>query len=439
MIAAVALGAVACQNDIDDNLSPEQNGESVSIRVTLNDATKVALSDFVEDKGYKLDFEEGDQLFVFAGSGHEAEGYYFEYTKPEGEDTYVFTCSAEGVSAIVGTYQYIYYQGGREGATDAFGNYADQTIKGVFIEGYGKIGTTPIAMKMAPVLKFKSAYPVLIEASNWVFNGYKRATSVDTENWVYISTHGAYTIDITATINGKPAWVKGVNGAEDKATGTLTLAMEYNKIYNLGELIPEPVIADVANIEIDGDFSDWEAVTTNVATLAAGATSYTAVKTLKAYATSTHFYFYVEYDATDVENMHINMDLDLNSATGTQQAWMWSNKSNFRLQVSPYSYNDDHSTQTISESPYWSRKYWTTDWVTDSEVTVDDCTIVKLGNGNHAIEFSIPRSTNINTSITGESVGIGYYMDKGSYGSWAIPGYLPQNGSLLVIPVPAAE
>lgn len=425
MTAVVALGAVACDNAIDENLGTT---EGVSITVTIDEATRVALGDLEEGKGYKLSFEEGDQLFVFAGSGKEAEGYYFDYEKTAGADTYVFTCTADGVQAIVGSYMYIYYQGGRKGATDAFGNNADQTIKGAFIKGEGVIGgSTSISMKVAPLLKLKSAYPVTITASDWVFNGSKAVTTVATDEWVYISTHTARTVTITATIKGEPAVVKG----SGKVTGEKELAMEYNKIYNLGELDVKP--EEVADgdpagiaISIDGDFADWANITKNVATVAEDA-QYGDVTVLKAYTDKDNVYVYASVKSYDATYSHMSILLDLDNDPNTGGGHWFAGEFAEVYLANGYLRSNSGSVKT-----YTSESYSVWDSASSALVagTANYTAKVALNGTNLEVEVAFPR-TELNALIQSPNIGVCAY----SLTAWSPSGILPAVGKTLVIPV----
>jgi hypothetical protein len=425
--AAVALGAVACQNDVNDAVTPEQEGEGVSIRVTIADQTRVALGDFEEGKGYKFIFEEGDVLMVTKGSGS-TENYYFTYTKAIGEDTYEFTCTADGVSSLVGSYLYFYYQGGRKDVTDTFGNKDDQTIKGALVKGEGVIGDEPITMNVAPLLKVKSAYPVTITASDWVFNGYNSITTKATDEWVYISTHTARTVTITATIKGQPAVVK----SSGKVTGEMSLTMEYNKIYNLGELdvMPEepeePVEGDTGvEITIDGTFADWANVTKIAATLPADATKNVICKTLKAYADAENIYGYMEVAVENSVKFIMTLDLDNDPSTGSHN-WMLPNVNGEVL----------ISSCILCEAgaPYSAPFRWG-GYSVGSHEMVNSSAATTIADGLVAVEFAIARES-INSLITGPNVGIGV----ATYGTSGQPsGMMPHDGNALVFPVPAAE
>ena len=54
--AIVALGAVACQNDINEGVTPEQEG--FSINVTIADQTRVALGNLDEETKQRKNLKE---------------------------------------------------------------------------------------------------------------------------------------------------------------------------------------------------------------------------------------------------------------------------------------------------------------------------------------------------------------------------------------------
>ena len=233
MIAAVALGAVACDNAIDDNLTPEQNGESVSIRVKLPD-TRVSLGDYEEGKGYKLSFDEGDELYVASGWSKEG-GYYFTYTAQEG-DEYIFTCTADGVQSIVGTYRYAAYLGGKTQADGAYKFYCDtaaESPKGiVMVVDTHTFGTAPLTFRVAPMLKFNADAPVTIEATKGVFRDGSTKTSYTTK------TTGEVYVPL-CEVNGETTFTFSIN---KQVIGKKTLDLAWNgKIYNFGTFeTPEP-------------------------------------------------------------------------------------------------------------------------------------------------------------------------------------------------------
>ena len=429
MSAVVALGAVACENTFNDNLD---TNNKVSITVVIDETTKVALGELEEGLGQKVKFELNDELLVNRGSGS-TENYYFTCTEVNG-DEYTFTCEAEGVSSIKGHYLYFYYQGGRKGVADLFGNKEDMTIKGAFLKGEGTLtGSGSIKMKMAPLLKLKSAYPVTVTASDWVFNGYNTITTAGGDEWVYISTHTARTVAITATINGRPAVVK----SSGKVTGELQLAMEYNKIYNLGELDEQPKEPEIAvdgdpagiAIAIDGKFADWANITQNVVTVADGAT-YNSIKTLKAYTDANNVYLYMEFDMTNpTYHIGVLVDADNDQTTGGSYG---SSKipATGEIMLNNYCVGDGSN---ILNFAVWSPSFrtWTNgDWAS-TDTSIESAAPVVLDNGLYAAELAISRA---NVNVTAKNIGVAVY----SLANWGYSGVLPtpcESGNVLVIPV----
>lgn len=425
--AVVALGATACQNDINDNITSEGQ-ESLSISVTIADQTRVSLGDYEEGKGYKLSFEEGDQLYIVTGwADSTEEGYYFDYTKQE-DDTYVFTCTADGVSGIVGDWKGVYYLGGRKNAVGAYGNTAEESLKGVFMKGAGEIGgSTPISLEVAPVLKLKSDYPVTITASNWIFcNGTKSYTTQKTGEWIYLAANTDGTYTLTATIKGKPAVVK----SSGKVTGELTLDMEYNKIYNLGELdvMPEESVdGDPAGLEIaiDGVFTDWDAITTNVVTVADDA-AYGDITVLKAYADKDNVYVYASVKSYDATYSHMSILLDLDNDNGTGGGhWFPGNFAEVFVE-NGYLRSSSGSVKTFTNDSY-------SEWDSASNALVSATATytakVVLNGTNLDVEVALPRAS-FDAHIKTPNIGVCVY----SLTAWAPSGILPAEGT-LVIPV----
>lgn len=401
MSAVVALGAVACENTFNDNLD---TNNKVSITVVIDETTKVALGELEEGLGQKVKFELNDELLVNRGSGS-TENYYFTCTEVNG-DEYTFTCEAEGVNSIKGHYLYFYYQGGRKGVADLFGNKEDMTIKGALLKGEGTLtGSGSIKMKMAPLLKLKSAYPVTVTANDWVFNGYNTITTAGGDEWVYISTHTARTVAITATINGRPAVVK----SSGKVTGELQLAMEYNKIYNLGELDEQPkepeiaVDGDPAGIAIaidDGTFTDWANITKNVANLPAEATEKTNIKTLKAYADANNIYGYVEFAVVeDNVKFVMGIDLDNDAATGSSN-WLLTNVKGCELIISSGTFIES-GTFALYSAPFAYANFSVGD-----KTMVTSTGATSIGDGLAAVEFAIAREK-LNEYMTSPNIGLG--------------------------------
>ena len=88
--AIVALGAMACQNEVDESINPNTQSEGLSFTATINQDTKVAW------EGLTPSWEVGDVVIIENREIVE-KGFKFVY---DGEK---FTCTEEGVEALVGT------------------------------------------------------------------------------------------------------------------------------------------------------------------------------------------------------------------------------------------------------------------------------------------------------------------------------------------------
>ncbi len=419
--AIVALGAVACQNDIEEGVKPEQQGESVSICVTIDEPTRVALGDFEEGKGYKLSFEEGDQLCVtdaWGGYGDERD-FWFTYTKTDG-DSFVFTCKTEGVSAIVGQPMSVFYLGcGVAGQ----GVLCDSSagLDGIVMDGStDALGQSAISLSAAPVLKLTSDYLVTLTTSknafalikSWGIGQYNTYTTTSTGT-TYIPLFAKGEMTLSATVKGEVV----------KST---TVTLEKNKIYNLGTIdAPEEVLADgdAAGIEIaiDGVFTDWANITKNVATVADGAT-YASMKTLKTYADKDNIYVYVEIEkVSDVLHMGVFLDLDNDQATGgTYTDCRWTGTGDALMK-----------NQCIYNSALIQYK-WGSNTIYENGAEVGTFTIngamPVLENGVLYAEFAISRAEL--PTISTKNIGVAAYV----LSNWGASGVLPATGT-LVIPV----
>lgn len=237
--AIVALGAVACQNDIDENIDNNQQTEGYSIKVTIDEQTRIDLGEADADNKRKLTFTEGDVLVVRSGHS-EGTNYLFEYAKAEG-DVYTFTCETEGVNSLVGTKPHIFYLGGlHESADDliSYGiicNTAAETISGIGMYAndtchsstFGDENNT-VTLFAHPILKFTAYEPVTFKSTNpsmfFNNNAWAKEYTTKTTGEIYlpiIESNGE--IEVTVT-------------TESGFNKTLTMAFEENKIYNLGEI-----------------------------------------------------------------------------------------------------------------------------------------------------------------------------------------------------------
>ena len=244
--AIVALGAVACQNDINEGVTPEQEG--FSINVTIADQTRVALGNLDEEtKQRKLTFTEGDVLVV-REEFQKGTNYFFTYTKGEG-DVYTFTCEQEGVNSLVGKTPYVFYLGGlHEQADDlktygAFCNTAAENISGIGMSANptcysGKFGDKDctISLETLPVLKFTAQEAVTISSEDnaslfFVNNSWANTYTTTTIGEIYLPVISSGS-DCTVTVTTESGFNK-----------SFTETLDWGKIYNLGE-IKKPAVSE---------------------------------------------------------------------------------------------------------------------------------------------------------------------------------------------------
>lgn len=237
--AIVALGAVACQNDINEGVTPEQEG--FSINVTIADQTRVALGNLDEEtKQRKLTFTEGDVLVV-REELQKGTNYFFTYTKGEG-DVYTFTCEQEGVNSLVGKTPYVFYLGGlHEQADDlknygAFCNTAAENISGIGMSANptrysGKFGDKDctISLEILPVLKFTAQEAVTISSEDnaslfFVNNSWANTYTTTTIGEIYLPVISSGS-DCTVTVTTESGFNK-----------SFTETLGCGKIYNLGTI-----------------------------------------------------------------------------------------------------------------------------------------------------------------------------------------------------------
>lgn len=238
--AIVALGAVACQNDIDENIDNNQQTEGLSIKVTIDEQTRVELGQ-LEDNKRKLTFTEGDVL-VARANRQSGTSYFFTYTKTEG-DVYTFTCTAEGVSSLVGTKPCFFYLGGLHEQADeltiygSLCNTAAEDLSGIGLsatsydfdhnnKNLGEEGHM-VSLHALPLLKFTANEPVTFKSTNpsqFFVNGWADSYTTKKTGEIYLpimTSGGECTVTVTTE--------SGFNKA-------FTTMFEENKIYNLGTI-----------------------------------------------------------------------------------------------------------------------------------------------------------------------------------------------------------
>ncbi len=193
--AIVALGAVACENEGMENITPEVNGDTVSFVANI-DNTKTDLD------GLQTIWAEGDVITV-TWNGKD---YDFKNTK---EALNVFSHTAEGLSKIEGADVVAWYN--KAGVDSSAGTAGAQ------LYAEGSFGELSFEIKSA-FLKFTTTEEVVL-AGEGLFNNAKDS---------YTGT------DVLVAINAVESTLSySIGSVQCKS---LTKNFEPGKIYNLGEL-----------------------------------------------------------------------------------------------------------------------------------------------------------------------------------------------------------
>lgn len=306
--AIVALGAVACQNDIEDSINNGQQTEGVSIKVTIAEQSRVALGEVEADGRRKLSFTEGDVLVV-RSDWQSGDNYLFTYTKKEG-DVYTFTCADEGVSSLVGTQPNIFYLGGLSEQADVdaitssgavcrteaedisgIGMYSNPSMQSGNLGEEGYV----VTLGAQPLLKFTANEPVTFKSERYPFfvNGesVEEYTTKQTGE-IYLPVLSSSGIKITMTVTTESGFNKSFESVLDE-----------NKIYNLGTIeapapqtykvyvIAQPKSAQAAWTTVN--FYTWEDGTENNTAAWPGNNITSQKETINDYT-----YNYYEYPAT---------------------------------------------------------------------------------------------------------------------------------------------
>ena len=241
--AIVALGAVACQNDIDENIENNQQTEGISVKVTIAEQTRVALGELDAENKRKLTFTEGDQL-VATLDRQNGTKYIFTYTKVEG-DVYTFTCNDQGVSELIGTKPNFYYLGGLDAGTcttyNSVCNTAAEDITGVGMYAAGAEWDQPngnlgdeghtVNLHVLPLLKFTANESVKFEsdfASLFFVDGWNSSYTTTKTGEIYLPIMPSSGIECEVTVTTESGFNK-----------TFKKVFNENTIYNLGTIAKE--------------------------------------------------------------------------------------------------------------------------------------------------------------------------------------------------------
>lgn len=239
--AIVALGAVACQNDIEEGIDAGQQTEGLSITANIGDMTRVAVEDS-DDANYdkKLTWEGNETLTT-----DKINGVSYEFTNtPEAPHT--FTCTQDGVeAAFAGIEETTFYFN-----DDVYtsGDYSLATDnKSFYLMGEYTKGSTSVEMELwYAVFHFTCDEPVTLKYYNptigqlWGWNSEYTFPAGEHYVGAYVSNNGAeHTLE---------AWIDGV------MVKSITREFPSSKIYNLGHIEPEVCIFGIV-----GEHQGWDA------------------------------------------------------------------------------------------------------------------------------------------------------------------------------------
>lgn len=231
MSAVVAFGAMACQNDIDENVTPGEggNGEKVSFVAEVGDVTRVAIGDKDDDYGYPITLEAGDELTVQCYNSVTGErGKPYTFTTDDGTN---FSCDDDGVSELIGN-QVIIYNGNADTFCSLCG--IDGINLNALVNPFDANSTITLGVVNA-VLMFESEYDVTFNSTGVLFSydtecGLNPANNVNSlkipasEGVHYVAVGGDVTTDLSYSID------------EVECKKIEDYTFEPGKLYNLGTL-----------------------------------------------------------------------------------------------------------------------------------------------------------------------------------------------------------
>ncbi len=248
MGAVVAFGAMACQNDIDENVTPGEggNGEKVSFVAEIGDVTRVAIGD-KEDGKYRITLDENDVLiaqYYKSDTEEWSTAYTFETT--DGKN---FSCETPGVSELIGKQVTI-----NNRAVTSFCSLCgvDGFQLRANVASFGDNSNITLEVAHA-VLMFESEYDVTFNTTTDGFfsigmdcpnkqpdDNQNSITIPASEGVHYIAVNGGKEADLSYSI-------------DDVECKEITTTFEGGKLYNLGTL-EKPSAWSVV-----GGFQDWDA------------------------------------------------------------------------------------------------------------------------------------------------------------------------------------
>ena len=233
--AIVALGAVACQNEVDENINPNTQNDVVSFTVSFDDNTRIALGT-VENGEASFVFEGNETLYLDYNSNT------FEFTNtPENRNT--FTGEGEGLSEIFNNNYYVTITN-NTGADLQLASRAYETFgEAAYFRFYGSInGDVTLSLNNYVIHCTTGADDVTLYCDYYDGGDDTAPESLELdangEYWINLENAYANEINVSYKINDTTVKEATLNAKVNNAYGY--------KIFNLGTLSTDMTIANVA-------------------------------------------------------------------------------------------------------------------------------------------------------------------------------------------------
>lgn len=227
MCAVVAMGAMACQNDVDTDITPNENGsEKVSFVAEIGDMTRVSIGGAKDDdKGYPITLDADDVLTVQLHNGGELGGNTYVFKTTDGVN---FSCEADDVSELLTGEVYAYL-----GDIDSFCSFCG--IDGINLSGIGNLsGETPkITLGInSAVLTFESSMDVTFHSTAGIFSDICGNDGFESGEQITITAEdGVRYMAIAGGVSTTFSY-----SIDDVECKSIDITFQPGKLYNLGTL-----------------------------------------------------------------------------------------------------------------------------------------------------------------------------------------------------------
>mgnify|MGYP003288492856 CR=1 FL=1 len=225
--AIVALGAVACNNELDENINANTSVDGIALRATIDEATRVTIADRVDGK-HAISLDQTDVLVGYGVKEGVAGATSYEFTY--NAENQLFECINREIrkDLLEGGYDSIVFT---VGEFDSSKGKAGIEFKAA-VEPSKLAGTEPaeVALKMqSAVLMLESSNKVALSADKLIFSGNTNEATIESAEGVqYIAIAPiAEQVKLTYLVEGEDS---------QYALNATLAAIEANHIYNLGKL-----------------------------------------------------------------------------------------------------------------------------------------------------------------------------------------------------------